>query len=376
MTVRIVSQYTLYRHKRFFSAFPSLAMMKSGQVALAFRRAPDHRWLLGDIAEEDFNSVDHVHFRSHVAFGVLDEQLRLAAEPTIMPVHAEAADQDGNLFVSKSGRLFQYSFRWYPVTKEIVEKLAETGFKTYGGDYLGAGFIFHSAYIRFSDDEGANWSNPFEIPIDPMASPRRFPEAEGTTSIRGRMVELDSGELLLPVYSGCIKDVPRDCVRFLRSVDGGDTWDFQDTHLFHDTWALQEPTLAKWPAGNITVFNRTRHNEDKLVTATSDADGASFGALKSVDVVGHPYDAVPLPDGRLFLVYGYRHEPMGVRARIVEEGQDIGDAEEIIIREDSLSRDTGYPSTTLLSDGRLLVAYYIPDKQGIRGIEASIIEFD
>ncbi|MBL4788618.1 MAG: exo-alpha-sialidase [Kordiimonadaceae bacterium] len=139
---------------------------------------------------------------------------------------------------------------------------------------------------------------------------------------------------------------------------------------------MQEPTLAHWPEGKITLFNRTTHNGDRLIVAQSGPDGRSFAASTSLEVVGHPYDALVLPDGRLFLVYGYRHDPMGVRARLVEPGQDIGAAKEIIIRDDSPSADTGYPSATLMADGRVLVAYYIADKKGIRGIEASILELD
>lgn len=67
---------------------------------------------------------------------------------------------------------------------------------------------------------------------------------------------------------------------------------------------------------------------------------------------------------------------MGSRARIIAPGQDFADAEEFIIRDDSPSRDTGYPSATLLPGGQILIAYYIPDERGIRGIEATLVEID
>jgi len=376
VTAKVVSHHTLYRCKRFFSAFPAVVTAASGKTLLAFRRAPDHRWLLGDVAEEDFNSVDHVHFRSHIAFAELDQNQRVLGEPTILPVHAEAGDQDGNLFISKSGRLFQYSFRWYPVTKEIAEKLAEIGQKPYGADYLGAGYIFHSSYVRFSDDEGKTWSTPFELERDPLVAPARWPEIRASAALKGRMVELENGDLLLASYIGGINGVTNDCSRLIRSRDGGETWEIDDQYFTREEGSLQEPTLAKWPENKITIFHRTTNNDDKLIVAQADADGRRFGPLQTIDVVGHPYDALVLPDGRLFLVYGYRHEPMGVRARLVNVGQEIADADEIIIRDDSLSRDTGYPSATLLADGRILVAYYIPDAKGIRGIEASMIEID
>ena len=135
---------------------------------------------------------------------------------------------------------------------------------------------------------------------------------------------------------------------------------------------LQEPSMVAWPEGQLTVFHRTKDNNDKLVVSNG-ADIESLSKPETVDVTGHPYDPLILPDGRLLLVYGYRHEPMGVRARVVSSLEELASAPEIIIRDDSPSRDTGYPSATQLSDGRILIAYYIADKQGIRGIEGTIL---
>jgi len=376
VTASVISHHVLYRSKQFFSAFPSVVTTKSGDILLAFRRAPDHRWLLGDIAEADFNSVDHVHFRSHVVFARLAPNLEMRGAPEILPVHAEAGDQDGNLFFAKSGRLFQYSFRWYPVTTEIRDKLKEIGFGTYGADYLGAGYIFHSCYVRCSDDEGQTWSAPVEFEADPLTNDGRWPEIPATASFRGRMIELENGDFLLAAYRSRVNDHPHDLIRIFRSCDCGESWQYEPEILSREDGALQEPTLAHWPAGKITMFMRTNNNDDKLMVSEAGPDGRGFTAPKTLDITGHPYDALVLPDGRLFLVYGYRHKPMGVRARLIHAGQEPDDAEEIIIRDDSLSRDTGYPSATLMTDGRILIAYYIADKQGIRGIEASIVEIE
>lgn len=376
MSIKISDPVVLYRSKQFFSAFPSIVTLPSGEVALAFRRAPDHRWLLGDIAEEDFNSVDHVHFRSHIAFVRYGTDLEPIGEPCILPVHAEAGDQDGNLFLSSSGRLFQYSFRWYPVTQETCKQLKDAGIDVLTSEHYGAGYIFHSSYVRYSDDMGQNWSKPVDTPPDPLAVAPRWPEIPGNGAFKGRMVECPNGDLLVAGYHWGLKGETEAVTRFFRSTDNGESWHFQKDYVSAGDIGLQEPTLVSWPKGKITAFHRTSNNDDKLVIAASDDDGLTFSAPETIDIVGHPYDALVLPDGRLFLTYGYRHEPMGVRVRVVSEGQNLADAEEIILRDDSPSRDTGYPSAALMPDGRIMVAYYIADGQGIRGIEASFVEFE
>ena len=91
--------------------------------------------------------------------------------------------------------------------------------------------------------------------------------------------------------------------------------------------------------------------------------------------MGHPYDAVRLRDGRVFLIYGYRNDPYGIRARVLDpECGDIDSAEEIVIRNDGLSGDLGYPSAALLPDGKVLATYYIYGEDRIRHIAGSVLE--
>jgi hypothetical protein len=94
-------------------------------------------------------------------------------------------------------------------------------------------------------------------------------------------------------------------------------------------------------------------------------------------VPGHPYDACALPDGRLLVCRGYRHEPYGIRARVYDPlTQAIDDAPEIVVRADGPAPDLGYPWAGVLPDGRAMIAYYIADSLGVRGIEASLFTPD
>ena len=77
----------------------------------------------------------------------------------------------------------------------------------------------------------------------------------------------------------------------------------------------------------------------------------------------------------MFLVYGYRHKPYGIRARILNaECTDYSTAEEIIIRADGGSTDIGYPWTVMLDDNRVLVIYYYNIENGTRHIAGSVLE--
>ena len=372
MSFEVEQHLTLYRSERFFSAFPSVVTLPGGDVLLAFRRAPDHRWLFGETAEADLNAVDHVHFRSHIALRQFDSQMQALGDARAMPMHGEAGDQDANLFLHSSGRLLQHGFLWYPVTLETATKLREEGRTVLTSEYYGAGYVFWGGYVRFSDDEGQTWSDYIELPVNTAGDIDGGPYVDGTVAVRGRMAERDDGTLVFAGYSAGVRGRSVQDTSFFSSADAGKTWSKSPKELQMGDIYLQEPAMVSWPAGQVTVFHRTKDNNDRLVVS-SGQDIEALSEPETVDVVGHPYDPLVLPDGRLFLVYGYRHEPMGVRARVVSSLDELASAPEIIIRDDSPSRDTGYPAATLLSDGRILVAYYIADKQGIRGIEGTIL---
>lgn len=85
--------------------------------------------------------------------------------------------------------------------------------------------------------------------------------------------------------------------------------------------------------------------------------------------------ALRLPDDRVLIVYGYRHEPYGIRGRILNaECTNYETAEEFIIRADGGSTDIGYPWAVLLDEKQVLVTYYFNLEKGTRHIAGSILE--
>ena len=91
-----------------------------------------------------------------------------------------------------------------------------------------------------------------------------------------------------------------------------------------------------------------------------------------------PHYALRLPDQRVLLVYGYRHAPFGIRARVLDaECTNVSAAPEIILRDDGGNGDLGYPWATMLSKHRALVVYYFNQKDsGPRYIAGTVLEIE
>ncbi|MGQ9369612.1 exo-alpha-sialidase [Azospirillum sp. ST 5-10] len=377
-----LSHRIVYRDPVFFASFPSVATRTDGVTLVAFRRARDHRWLRGEAyrsSDTGFDNVDHLDARSQIVIVPVTAHGDPAGEPVGVPPDPQAADQDANLLVLRDGRLLLTGFSWYPLPAKDGEALRALGVGVVGSPQrTGDLYLFWGAYARWSDDGGRTWS-PHRflppLPGQPEAVPGVRPLYGG--AVRGRVVEAQDGTLLLTSYAHH-PDTGQYASHLFASTDRGENWSYRSV-IAVDREACRvgfcETALHLAGDGRLLALHRTTGLDDRLAVSTSRDQGRSWEPWRRHEVVGHPYDACALTDGRVLLVYGYRHPPFGVRARVWDPAAgEPEDAAEIVLRDDSPSADVGYPWATALPDGRALVVYYICDGTGVRHIAATLIE--
>ncbi len=384
----MIEHRVLYRNPHFYASFPSLATRADGTVLAAFRRARDHRWLRGDAhrqSEAGFNQVDHLDARSQTVLLTLGPDggpgggpggTLQGEEPWGLPPDPQAADQDASLLVLRDGRILLAGFCWYPVPAAEGQALRDLGLGLAGSPLkTGDLYLFWGGYTRHSDDGGRRWTPHRFLPAlpgHPDILPGQRPFHGG--AVRGRAVEAPDGTLLQTGYT----HEPRTgtyASHLFASTDRGESWEHRAVIAFdaEGKAGFCETALHLTDDGSLIAFHRTTGLDDGLATSRSRDLGHGWEPWRRHAVVGHPYDACPLPDGRLLVCRGYRHKPYGIRARVYDpRTQDIDDAPEIVLRDDGPAPDLGYPWATVLPDGRAMVAYYIADPTGLRGIEASV----
>ncbi len=372
--LRKVEDRVLYREEPFYAAFPSAVTLPDGSVLLVFRRAPDPRWLLGPDAPDNLRGwASHVHERSHHAQVRLDGQtLQPLAAAEALPMNPLAADQDPSLLLLSSGRLLLGSFAWYGFPPPFVAEVRRQVPELHGGpENDGLYYAFYGGFVRASDDAGRTWGEHRYLPPLPGAGPGPGHCPRHGGAVRGRAVE-SAGEILLPVYASPRPGAPSAAYVYV-SDDGGESWRLRACIAQDDRVHMHEPALHRCPSGKIVCFLRTANLEDHLVTAESHDNGHTWSPWQQRPVIGHPYHPLPLPDGGVLLVYGYRHAPFGIRARVLDDECTDFAGPEIILREDGLGGDLGYPWSTLLPDGRVLVTYYFYGGDGIRHIAGTVL---
>ena len=377
--IKKLQDITIYKDPFYYIAFPSNITLNNGEILVSCRRALDPRYLLTEDAPDDLkNKVIHVEARSHQALIRLNADLQQIGEPETVPLNTQAADQDGSLIKLASGRILLAA-----ICNHVIVGHYDT-IRTYKRPFhgtpetTGSNYLMWGAFTRYSDDNGKTWSNHQYLPAIPNSDdiiPSKRPLLGG--AIRGLPVE-NNGEILIPSYTSSKQGLKSGAYCFASS-DNGNTWSFrsivaQDPNNQVD---MHEPAFYNTPSGKIICFIRTANFDDHLVTTESTDNGHTWSTWQKRNIIGHPYTPIRLPDNRVLLVYGYRHEPFGIRARLLDpECTNIDSAPEFVIRNDGLGKDLGYPWGCVLPDGRVLVTYYFYTQDGIRHIAGSVLEIN
>jgi sialidase-1 len=76
----------------------------------------------------------------------------------------------------------------------------------------------------------------------------------------------------------------------------------------------------------------------------------------------HPADLIRLKNGDILLSYGQRNKPFGVEAIVShDKGKTWSAASKVILANDAVSTDCGYPSSVQLLSGKIVTMYYQVD---------------
>jgi len=177
---------------------------------------------------------------------------------------------------------------------------------------------------------------------------------------RGAAVEGKDGRLFWVAAATDRISPHRTSNHLMISEDKGMTWEYSTPVAVDKDVTFNEASIYETPQGDLVAFLRTANFEDEACIARSTDGGKSFEPWQGMGWQGHPLHATRLTDDRVLLVYGYRHEPRGIRARVLNaECTDFATAPEIVLRDDGVNNDLGYPWSVVLDDKRVLVTYYM-----------------
>jgi hypothetical protein len=359
-----VGHTIVYRDPTYYAAFPSAVCRPDGELMVAFRRAPDRRRLHA-------TSVTHCDPNSYLVMVRSDDGGQTwSHEPELIYAHPFGGSQDPCLNALDDGSLLLSSYAWMLVPPEEIEHgLGERGVRTHLWP-----FTFLGGYLLRSPGDGDRWE-PAPLPPQLEHQTTHFPGVPVPAWNRGAMCQTSDGTLFWAVACSPRENPRTTCVELLASRDRGSTWHHLSTVARDAAVTFNETSLIETPAGDLVAFIRTANLDDHGVIARSRDRGHSWEPWQDTGIVGHPYHALTLPNRAVLLVYGYRHQPYGIRARALDpECRDWG--AEIVLRDDGGTADLGYPWSCAVSENRFLVVYYFNLAGGTRHIAGTFLEFE
>lgn len=361
--VRKIKDVVVYEDAQFYSCFPSIVKRPNGEYLAAFRRAPDRR-IFGESGNQ------HVHPNSYLVMVRSTDGENWTTEPELIYAHPLGGSQDPCLLQLTDGTLLCASYLWTMVSEEGRENLK----KPYSEN---SSAVFMGGYLVHSSDGGKTWQGPV---YPPHIAPEINFNAQGEplpAYNRGALCEGKNGRIYWAVAANDQESPRKTSVHLLTSDDKGLTWNYQSVVAEDKTVTFNETSVYETPKGDLVAFLRTANLDDQACIARSTDGGKTFGKWESMGFQGHPLNALRLPDNRVLLTYGYRHEPFGIRARILnDECTDFATAPEMILRDDGGSTDLGYTWPVLLGNNRVLVIYYFNKEKGTRHIAGTVLEID
>ena len=356
-----VKDVIIYQDDRFHSAFPSVVKRPDGELLVAFRRAPN-RLLWG----EDHNN--HVDPNSYMVMVRSSDGENFTAEPELIHANNWGGSQDPCMLQLRDGTILCFSYGWTFVRPDGVPNLKPPVRN------VGYNAIFNGGYYLRSEDGGQNWQGPMRAPhiepellLDPFGEPI-------TAYNRGTAVEGKDGRLFWVAAATDRISPHRTSTHLLISEDKGLSWEYSTPVAADEDVTFNEASIYETPKGDLVAFLRTANFEDQACIARSTDGGKTFEPWQGMGWQGHPLHALRLPDNRVLLVYGYRHAPRGIRARVLNaECTDYATAAEIVLRDDGTTSDLGYPWSVMLDDKRVLVTYYMNVDGGLPHIAGTIL---
>lgn len=348
----------IYRDSTFYSSFPSVVKKPDGELIVAFRRAPDRR-----IFGEKGNS--HVDPNSYLVQVRSKDALSWSREPELIYAHPFGGSQDPCLLQMNDGTLLCTSYGWAFVREDGISNLEKPYFDAGGAIFLGG-------YLVRSFDGGKSWTGPVYPPHMPSEIFINACGAPVPAYNRGALFEAKDGRILWIV---AVSDsTAKTSNQLLTSEDKGITWKFGGIVASDPKISFNEASAYETPGGDILAFIRTAGFDDQACIARSHDRGRTF-EWEPMGFKGHPVNALRLPDNRVLITYGYRHEPYGIRCRILNaECTDYKTAPEIILRDDGANSDIGYSWPVMTDSNHVLVTYYFNKDDGTRYIAGTIIE--
>lgn len=357
----------VYKNPALYVAFPSVVRLPDGDLLATFREASQF-----SVSQAKTGQHTHVDPQSRICLVRSSDNGRTWDPSTKSVIYDEGLDGGVALTVLSDGVLVAGFYQmWQLVPRERRHEI-QGPIKRHDAHFNLVGLTRGSA-IRRSYDGGRTWAK--ELIWVELEQAIGGPASDTRTGV----LELPDGALQWWVCDG--EPLRSERLWLMHSWDRGDTWgdpilvaaDPAGDRSHFGGIGFAEPHFLALGDGRMIALLRTEPRdgpgEGYLYQTTSSNWGITWQPFYRTPMWGHPPHLLKLQSGAILCTYGHRRPPYGLRACFSHDDGQTWDIEhEVILRDDGLGRDLGYPSSTQLPDGAIFTVYYIYGEDNVRHI--------
>jgi hypothetical protein len=298
--------------------FPTAALMKSGEIVVVY-----------------YDSPDHVSSAGRISMVRSRDDGRTWSMPAVV-VDGPNDERDPN----------------------IVETARGTWLVSYFESDSAKSPTSQGVFVIRSTDEGKTWSVPAKVATTLVGA-----------ATSAKIVQLDNGDLLLPVYGG--KPGGVDAVAaVIRSADDGMTWSPESEAMLASAPGVNfvEPALGYLGGGRLLAMVRTEGAERAAFESYSLDGGRTWSAATRTELIAQASDLLPVVDDQKSLLVHTWGDTSGrfgnSRPTVMQviQFREFPTArwtdEPRLLHAGHCWSDEGYPSSVRLRDGRVFTVYY------------------
>jgi len=236
--------------------------------------------------------------------------------------------------------------RWLSQWQALVERQGLTGERP------------KRTWLLRSEDGGRNWGPPVDTPTGQHSGP--------CATADGRLIYVGWGT----ANAEAARIEERGPICAWESTDKGDTWEkvgeIPRPKESTEGLGLGENHLVETSPGHLVVMFRSEgcdRDDQYLYQSNSFDAGHTWSVAERLPVWGHPPHLTVLSSGAILCSYGYRRDPLSIRAMLsYDEGKTWDYDNFINLYELPVKHDFGYPVSVEYAPGEILTVYYINRK--------------
>jgi sialidase-1 len=338
---QILKNITIYEGNGEYCAWPSVIKASNGDLLVMFSHRDEHISPIGDVAY--LRSTDKGESWSKPS-KLYDSKISDGGGGFITLSDGGIISLFGSVMLTKDHFLKTYAKSYYPETlKKWIDIVEDPEYKNQN-DKTGA-------WMCISKDNGYSWTK----------------SERGPESVHGG-IQLQDGSVMVASYREYAGNI---AVFHQKKI--GENWKVDTLKMpKFSNFTFSEPHILQMRNGRIIIMIRTTEqpyddsgSRNLLWETYSDDNGRSWLEPFPTPIWGFPPHLLLLSDGRALCSYGYRRPPFGQRACISEDGVTWKIEDEIIIRNDGINRDLGYPASIEIEPGKILTVYYQVNLQNV-----------